>query len=167
MKISRIRDVKMPNRGTVKSAGIDFYVPNDLCNYDYDFVNDSDSYSFSDDVCSVKPHSRIVIPSGIKARVPKGYALIAFNKGGIAVKKGLDHGACVVDEDYEGEIFLNFINTTENPVDIKNGEKISQLLLINVFYDDIEEVDDKDLYNTNFRNKPTRGSGCLGSTGTE
>lgn len=28
MKISRIRDVKLPNRGTRKSAGIDFYANN-------------------------------------------------------------------------------------------------------------------------------------------
>ena len=29
MKISRVRDVKMPTRGTKGSAGLDFYVPND------------------------------------------------------------------------------------------------------------------------------------------
>lgn len=167
MKISRIRDVKMPNRGTRKSAGIDFYVPNDLDFDKYLEYNDLSNFCFRDGVCSVAPHSRIVVPSGVKVRVPSGYALIAFNKGGVAVKKGLDHGACVIDEDYEGEVFLNFINTTNKPVGIKNGEKISQLILINVFYDDIEEVEDRFLYSVSKRWEKERGTGCLGSTGEE
>ena len=63
MKISKVRNVKTPTRGTEGSAGIDFYVPED----------------YPKDLCRVAPGERYFIPSGIKAKVPEGYALIAMN----------------------------------------------------------------------------------------
>ena len=83
MKISRTKDVKLPNRGTNKSAGLDFFIPND-------FVS-----------TVLKPNDSIKILSGIKCQIPEGKVLIAFNKSGIALK-GLAVGACVIDEDYQG-----------------------------------------------------------------
>ena len=94
MRLSRIRDVKLPTRGTTGSAGIDFYFPND----------------YPESLCTVEPGERFFIPSGIKANVPEGQALIAFNKSGVALKQGLSVGACVVDSDYQGEIHLHLIN---------------------------------------------------------
>ena len=79
MKISKVREVKTPTRGTPQSAGIDFYVPNDYTGH------------------TLVPGSKAFIPSGIKANVPDGHALIAFNKSGVALKKSLFIGACVVD----------------------------------------------------------------------
>ena len=92
MRISKVRGVKTPTRGTKQSAGIDFYVPDDF------------------EVIEVSPGQKAFIPSGIKANVPAGHALIAFNKSGIALKKSLFIGACVVDEDYQGEIHLHVVN---------------------------------------------------------
>ena len=49
MKVAKVRDVKTPERGTDKSAGIDFFVPNDF-------------------IETVLPPQRdMLIPSGIKA----------------------------------------------------------------------------------------------------
>ena len=73
MKIAKIRNVKTPRRGTEGSAGIDFFVPDD----------------YPQNLCSIRPGERFFIPSGIKANVPTGYALIAFNKSGVALKKGI------------------------------------------------------------------------------
>ena len=142
MKISKVRKVKTPTRGTQLSAGIDFYVPQD--------------YS-----CTLSPGSSCLIPSGIKANVPEGCALVAFNKSGIAVKKSLHVGACVVDEDYQGEIHLNLMNVGKKEVEINSGDKILQFVLLPVFYDIIEEVDAKDLY----KSQTERGAGGFGSTG--
>ena len=143
MKISKIRDVKTPTRGTPDSAGIDFYVPN----VDFDYA--------------IPVNGSLIIPSGIKANVPPGYALIAFNKSGVATKKGLSVGACVVDEDYQGEIHIHLFNNTRFPVIINPGEKIVQFILIPVFTDTIEEVPLKELYDSN----TVRGEGWQGSTG--
>ena len=62
MKITKIRDVKTPIRGTEGSAGIDFFVPNDYPN----------------SLRRIEPGDRFFIPSGIKANVPTGYALICL-----------------------------------------------------------------------------------------
>lgn len=142
MKISKIRNVKTPARGTNRSAGIDFFVPDDF------------------QETTVKPSDHIRIASGVRAEIPAGYALIAFNKSGVALS-GLTVGACVIDEDYQGEINLHLFNETGHDITVKPGQKLVQFILIPVFYDSIEVVDDADLHT-----EPTeRGVGGFGSTG--
>ena len=147
MKISKIRDVKTPTRGTQGSAGIDFYVPNDYPN----------------SLRRIEPGDRYFIPSGIKANVPEGYALIAMNKSGVALKKGLMVGACVVDSDYQGEIHLHLVNVSDSFTRIEAGEKLVQFLLVPVDHCNVEVVDESEL----FEEETTRGSGGFGSTGVK
>lgn len=141
MKLQKLRNVKTPNRGTSSSAGIDFYVPEDF------------------ETVSLKPGESVLIPSGITVQVPRGYALIAFNKSGVSVKQGLSVGACVVDEDYEGEVHLHMINTSSKDQVIATGQKLVQFVLIPVAYFDVEEVEELQSRNTE------RGEGGFGSTG--
>ena len=70
MKYSKTRDVKDPVYGTRGSVGIDFFVPND--------------YS----TVELSPGEDALIPSGIRMRLPKDTALIAFNKSGVALVSG-------------------------------------------------------------------------------
>ena len=113
---------------------------------------------------TLNPHQRVNIPSGIKANVPKGYALIAFNKSGVSLKYGLDVGATVVDEDYQGVIHLSLTNTSMNSVHIDFGQKIVQFILIPMFYDKVELIENEDdLFDT----ESERGEGGFGSTGTK
>ena len=65
MKITKIREVKTPTRGTECSAGLDFYVPAGM-------------------KLSMLPGDDVLIPSGIKVEVPHGYALIAHNRSSMA-----------------------------------------------------------------------------------
>ena len=143
MNISKVRKVKTPSRGTLESAGLDFFVPDDF------------------DLTSVEPGDSVFIPSGIKANVPKGHALIAFNKSGVALRKNLSIGACVVDEDYQGEIHLHLYNFGKEPTTVSPGEKLVQMVLVPVFYDQVEVVDEGSLFDTSSE----RGSGGFGSTG--
>jgi dUTP pyrophosphatase len=143
MKVQRIRNVKLPTRGTPQSAGLDFYVPNDV-------FGGIDIY--------LDPGESLVIPSGIKVEVPEGYALIGFNKSGIAVKRHLYVGACVIDEDYQGEVHIHLTNVGRSASCISPGDKIAQFVLVPVLYADIEEVDE-------LHKVPTvRGTGAFGST---
>lgn len=142
MKITKIKDVKTPSRGTTKSAGIDFYVPNDFI------------------ATTLLPGESIKIPSGIKISIPEDYVMIAFNKSGIALS-GLTVGACVIDEDYQGEIHIHLINHANHKVEITPGKKITQFILLPVLYDNIEIVEEKDLFDT----KTYRADGGFGSTG--
>lgn len=145
MKFSRVREVKSPTRGTSKSAGIDFYVPGD-------FTSGGEYF--------IKPGENVLIPSGIKAKVPTGYALIAFNKSGVATKKGLYVGACVVDEDYQGEIHLHLTNVGDKTAAIQKDDKIAQFILLPVYYATPVEVPIQELYDSTTE----RGVGGFGST---
>lgn len=157
MKVSRIKDVKMPTRGTSASAGIDFYTPNSML------------------TTELLAGESALIPSGIKARLPQGYALIAFNKSGVATKQGLQVGACVVDEDYQGEIHLHVTNVGTEATTIEPGQKLVQMVLVPVSYEGVVEVPEADLYKVEEPETPEmpryiqseRGEGGFGSTGLE
>ena len=144
IKLAKIRDVKVPQRGTSLSAGLDFFIPNDYTGK-----------------CILAPSGSVLIPSGIKANVPKGYMLTAFNKSGISVNKNLVVGACVVDEDYQGEIHIHLINVGNKVVEVAPGDKIVQFILVPIFLATVELVDQQDL----FWKDSERGSAGFGSTG--
>lgn len=144
LKFAKVKPVKSPTRANPEDAGIDFFVPD---TYKAQFV------SVGQDV---------LIPSGIHVKIPSGYALVFFNKSGVATKKHLQVGACVVDETYQGEVHLHLQNVGLHAVKIVPGEKIVQGLLIPVSYCQTEEIDDlANLYETT----SARGSGGFGSTG--
>ena len=162
MKIAKVRDVKTPVRGTSKSAGIDFFIPNDF------------------KPVTLSPHYDLLIPSGIKANVPEGYMLMAAEKSGVTTsrlaainasrtpkKEAFETvtvlGAKIVDEDYQGEIHIHIINVGSEPVVIKPGTKIAQFILVPVNYAEIEEVPENELYSE----ISDRGEGGFGSTGNE
>lgn len=145
MNFVKVRDVKSPSRGTAKSAGIDFYAPNDMSEI------------------KIGPGKDVLIPSGIRVRIPEGFALVALNKSGVATKKKLVAGACLIDEDYTGEMHLHLINTSDKEVNIAPGEKILQFVLIPINYIRMEEVS-QEVYDS--FGETERGAGGFGSTTT-
>jgi dUTP pyrophosphatase len=147
MKILKVREVKTPSRAHSNDAGIDLFIPEDFLSQ------------------VLNPGQSVLIPSGIKARVPEGYALIAFNKSGIAAKKNLIVGACVIDESYQGEIHIDIKNVGTMPQVVNPGDKIIQLLCVPMNYVPVELVDNEDeLFADMLSN---RGDGGFGSTGTK
>tara|TARA_R110000737_G_scaffold296317_1_gene302906 strand:- start:414 stop:845 length:432 start_codon:yes stop_codon:yes gene_type:complete len=142
MKYSKVREVRSPNRGTLESAGIDFYIPT----------------GFSQ---KVMPGESVMIPSGIKIDVPHGSMLQVCNKSGIASKKGLIVGACIIDSDYQGEMHLNLWNVSNKAVVLDAGTKLVQMILVPILLPLLQEVVEEEL----FVNETERGTGGFGSTG--
>ena len=145
MKISKKREVKNPTRANSTDAGIDFFVPEDQS------------------TIKIFPGDSCLIPSGVKVNVPEGFALVAFNKSGVAVKKQLYAGACVVDCGYQGEVHINLTNVGKEEQYIKPGDKIIQFVLLPLGEPSVELVDEENLYEE----ESNRGAGGFGSTGTE
>lgn len=164
MRISRTRDVKLPVRGTAKSAGVDFFIPK----FDEKFIEDLTNanklhgvdISTTNKSILLKPQQSVVIPSGVYVDMPEGYAFIAHNKSGIGSKKRLDRLAEVIDEDYQGEIHLNVINVSNKDVVLGEDEKLIQFIMIPVLYCGIDEVP----FDTLYSEESERGSGAFGST---
>jgi dUTP pyrophosphatase len=110
------------------------------------------------------PGSKILIPSGIHVNLPTNVFLNAENKSGIASKRGLVRGACLIDNDYQGQIHINLLNPTCYNVKIKPGEKIVQFVpyfkpMMNTV---IEYTSKEELYKNT---ESIRGEGGFGSSG--
>jgi dUTPase len=87
---------------------------------------------------------------------------MAFNKSGISSKFGLIVGACCVDYLYTGEIHLNIINTSREPVTIYEDMKILQFIEIPIFNSDInivENINPEEFYEGMQTDRGTAGFG--------
>lgn len=160
LKISKIRDVRTPEYGTPGSAGIDFFIPNDL---------EQNLY--------LAPQSDILIPSGIKVALPEDKMLVFKNKSGIATSYGammragkepkptqplasLIIGACVIDSDYQGEVHIHIINTGNCEVRLLPGMKIAQAIVMDAPQYSLCVVPEHELFD----GVSARGDGAFGST---
>ena len=140
IQFTKIRDVKSPSRANANDAGTDFFIPYyterflaDLKeknkNNDITFVYKIDEVGDQIVEMTLAPHAQINIPSGIKVNIlDKNTYLDADNKSGVATKYRLVVGAKVVDAGYQGEVHLNLINTSDEEVTLRTGQKIVQFI---------------------------------------
>jgi len=103
----------------------------------------------------------VLIPTGLKIGVPVGHMLEVKNKSGIAFKKRLIVGACVIDSGYDGEVFVNLNNIGTKVAVIEPGQKIAQAVLVPVETCGVEEIE----YDNVYEESTDRGNGGFGSTG--
>ena len=152
LKVYRLRkDAKLPSRAYNTDAGMDlFYCP-----------NGERTDVILEEGLAINPRESKVIPTGVKVEVPYGHMLEVKNKSGIAAKRMLITGACVVDPGYDGELYVNLHNIGLNTQYIKSGDKIAQAILIPIVHCKVEEVLDAEILNIN----SARGLGAFGSTG--
>lgn len=170
---NKIREVKSPTQAYETAAATDFYIPE----YSQTFYNDLMSLSFNKEYCScdispnadsmnitIAPGGRINIPSGIRVIIEDtNTCLLAVNKSGIATKKALVCGACLVDSDYRGEIHLSLLNVSDRPVTVSTGDKLIQFMHLITPKTIYEEIScDK----FNILPSTSRGSNGFGSSGT-
>lgn len=151
----KVTEVKTPERGTGESAGIDFFIPDNMSGH----LNFKPKFQ----KLWVKPGESILIPSGIHVKIPKGWALVATNKSGIATKKGLSVGACLIDSDYQGQVHIHLFNTTNEPIALREGEKVVQFVLTEVALVQPQEFHTIDRLYAEAESE--RGTGGFGSTG--
>tara|TARA_B100000085_G_scaffold60353_1_gene53104 strand:- start:5543 stop:5989 length:447 start_codon:yes stop_codon:yes gene_type:complete len=145
LKVYKTRkSAKLPARAHPTDAGMDF------------FYAPESGYT-----AILAPGQSALLETGIKMQVPAGHMLQIMNKSGIAAKRQLITGACVVDEGYEGEIFVNLMNCGRETQSIEPGQKIAQGVFVRISTPFLVEVDNDEIYDS-----PTsRGAGALGSTG--
>ena len=84
-----------------------------------------------------------------------------MNKSGVASKMQLITGACVVDEGYDGEVFINLQNIGKTNQYIEPGQKIAQGVFVKIEKPQLWEIEDDNIYGRN----TSRGEGGFGSTG--
>jgi len=126
----------VPERATDQAAGLDLYA-------------------------AVSAHlpvgQRCVVATGIQVAIPPGHVGLVWPRSGLAVKRGIDVMAGVIDADYRGEVGVVLINHGKEIVMIAEGERIAQLLIQPVVMAEPKIV--SKLPDTE------RGDGGFGSTG--
>ena len=113
--VSAFKDLNpvLPTRATEGSAGYDLSAVKEV---------------------TISPKKIVLVPTGIKAMMPKNEALFIFPRSSLGLKRGLmmSNSVGVVDSDYygnpdnEGHIMVPLMNLTDQDVTIKHGERIAQ-----------------------------------------
>jgi len=114
---------------------------------------------YAADTTTLQPGGRALIPCGIAVAVPPGHVGLVHPRSGLAVDHGLTllNAPGTIDAGYRGELKVLVINHGDEPVEVRHGQRIAQLLLMPVVAVDVREVDRLDV--------TSRGSGGFGSTG--
>lgn len=139
------QEAKLPSRAHATDAGMDFF----FCPKEKVVQK------------RIEPGQSVLLETGIKMEVPPDCMLQIMNKSGIASKKHLIAGACVVDEGYDGEIFVNLHNIGDSVQFVEPGQKIAQGVFVRIEKPNLRVVEVDSVYGKS----TARGSGALGSTG--
>ena len=81
------------------------------------------------------PLERKLIPTGLHIALPVGYEAQVRPRSGLALKHGITvlNTPGTIDADYRGDIGVILINLSNEPFEIKPGERIAQLVICSHF----------------------------------
>jgi dUTP pyrophosphatase len=107
----------------------------------------------------LNPLQRAAIPTGIALEIPPGFEGQVRARSGRALSEGLAlvNSPGTIDADYRGEIRVIVINLGADPIMIRRGDRIAQLVFAPVIRVEIVEAD--------ILGESQRGDGGFGHTG--
>lgn len=105
------------------------------------------------------PMQRTLIPTGLFMELPVGFEAQIRPRSGLAFKHGITvlNSPGTIDADYRGEIKVLLINLSNEPFEIKHGERIAQMIIAKHETASWQVVDQL--------GETARGVGGYGSTG--
>lgn len=135
MKVILDKDAYMPTRAHDTDAGLDIYAKERKL---------------------VWANSSILFRTGVHVQLPIGTAGLIVSKSGLNVHHDITSTG-LIDEGYTGEICVKLFNHGKEHYMVEKGDKISQLVIIPVLYEDCELVESFP--------ETDRGTNGFGSTG--
>lgn len=161
LQVKKLSDkARLPTRGSAFAAGYDIYASKDT---------------------AVPARGKVLVDTDISIAVPAGTCkstlilekmaqkksskanLVLVTDGRIAPRSGLaskhfiDTGAGVIDADYRGQVKVLLFNHAETDFEIKEGDRIAQLVIERIYTPEVVEVQELE--------ESVRGAGGFGSTG--
>ncbi|MCI0569370.1 MAG: dUTP diphosphatase [Myxococcaceae bacterium] len=108
---------------------------------------------------TLPPGARAAVPTGLAVELPPGYEGQVRPRSGLALRHGLTllNSPGTVDADYRGEVQVLVVNLGQEPVTLRRGDRIAQLVVAPVVRAELIEVEALD--------DTPRGDGGFGSTG--
>ena len=92
---------------------------------------------------SLGPLERMLVPTGLRMEIPRGYEGQVRPRSGLALKYGISmvNAPGTIDSDYRGEIGVLLVNLGQNRVEFKAGERVAQLVICPVIQVELKQVD--------------------------
>jgi dUTP pyrophosphatase len=128
-------EATLPTRAHPNDAGLDLYSLEDVL---------------------LEPGKGKVTKTGIAIALPSGYVGLVADRSSLA-KRGIKTAGGVIDEGYRGEIHIVLWNISVDPISLRKGERIAQLLILPVITPAVVEVKSLD--------ETLRGEKGFGSSG--
>ena len=106
------------------------------------------------------PGRRVLLPTGFAVALPEGHEGQVRPRSGLAARHGvtLTNSPGTIDADYRGEILVALVHLGDDPVVLRRGDRIAQLVVAPVARVVVEEAAELDVTD--------RGAGGFGSTGS-
>lgn len=107
----------------------------------------------------VQARTTMLIPTGLYIALPLGFEAQLRPRSGLALKHGitLPNSPATIDSDYRGEIKIILMNLGNEDFEVKNGDRIAQMVITKyeqIQWDMVDTLDETD-----------RGEGGFGHTG--
>lgn len=155
------KEINLPKRGTEGSAGYDIEAAEDMIIpslfHKLKDVSPKLTHELTLDIIKdfVKKHNlRVMVPTGLKAKMPEGMVLKIYPRSSIGANclLQLANQTGIIDRDYygnpdnDGAIFIPLINLTPYNIKIRKGDKIAQGIFEKYFITDDDESISKTRY---------------------
>lgn len=120
-----------------------------------------DLRAFIEESVVLQPLERQLIGTGLFMELPVGYEAQIRPRSGLAFKHGLTvlNSPGTIDADYRGEIKVLLINLSNQAFEVKDGERIAQMIIAR--HEQAEWLETEELTET------VRGDGGYGHTGVK
>jgi len=133
-------DLPLPHRATPHAAGYDIRT--------------------CEDEVTLAPGEVRLVDTGLVMELPEGIECQVRPRSGLALKHGLTlpNSPGTIDPDYRGEVRIIMQNLGSDPVTLRRGERVAQLVFAR--FEALEVIETQEVTDTE------RGTGGFGSTGT-
>lgn len=121
MKVERIHpDAQLPTRGTDQAAGLDLSIVESV---------------------TINPGQSAMLHTGLRMAINPGWVGLIWPRSKLGAKKRVQVLAGVIDSDYRGEVMVALLNSGDEPLELRKGDKVAQLILQPASLCDVVEVD--------------------------
>lgn len=71
----------------------------------------------------------IKVPLDVSFDIPSGFKIVMYPRSSLLIKRGLIQPVSIIDEDYHGNVHAPLVNITNEPIELKAGERLVQIEL--------------------------------------
>ena len=143
----------MPIQGTPQSNGYDCFlnisrITKEVLGDKYQYIRGCSSKTDQDGrkTLILKPDGKVIIPLGFRFKLPNNISVDVLHRSGFALKTDyiIPNSPGLVDTDYRGEVCVILRNISDEPIIIKDFERICQIAFVrrpNVVLRSVDNID--------------------------